>query len=620
MSEQRKVRREQRAGLHERRTTRAPFLAVLALIAGGACTDAADDPLGPSPDGASRNGRARLPPKGVDPPPTGPAMLNLGPTVTLDRAPPSLGGASVIVSKDDRLAIASDPDRDRVVIVNIATREVREVPLTLGDEPGRLALDAAGRVHVVLDGSGDVATIDLATAQVLARRPVCAAPRGITFGGEQLFVACTGGELVVLPSDPSGAESRLLARIDRDLRDVVMIGADLLVSRLRSAEVLRVRAEDGVVLARAAPPTSGSVAPFVGWRLVKRGVSSTVSLVHQLAQPDVAEQSGGYGSSNSCDGPVVSAITSFTPSELGLAVHSEINGRCDAVLPVDAARSTKNHRWAVVSAGNLGGTGRRQIVDSKDEVIAGSNDLKLHIVAVAVTTDDRLVTFSREPALLRVSTMSWSTFDEIPLGGESRTDTGHIIFHLNSGESISCASCHPGGEDDGRVWPFAKGKRRRTQPLAGMLEGTAPYHWGGDMASVEAFGSMVFTDLMHGPNLADDQRTAMSTYLKRLPLRRVSPPHDALATARGKALFESANVGCASCHSSPRTTNNAFANVGTGGAFQVPSLSGVAVRAPYLHDGRATTLRDSFATAQHGNAAVLSPGESSDLITYVESL
>ena len=60
------------------------------------------------------------------------------------------------------------------------------------------------------------------------------------------------------------------------------------------------------------------------------------------------------------------------------------------------------------------------------------------------------------------------------------------------------------------------------------------------------------------------------------------------------ALFESMDIGCSGCHSGPRLTDNSTRLVGTGGAFQVPSLLGLAARAPYMHDGCAKTLRDRF--------------------------
>jgi cytochrome c peroxidase len=72
-------------------------------------------------------------------------------------------------------------------------------------------------------------------------------------------------------------------------------------------------------------------------------------------------------------------------------------------------------------------------------------------------------------------------------------------------------------------------------------------------------------------------------------------------------------------------TNNTTVNVGTGGAFQVPSLIGVGSRAPFLHDGRAATLKDRFDPSlgggdQHGHTSQLADSDVSDLVAFLNTL
>ena len=67
-------------------------------------------------------------------------------------------------------------------------------------------------------------------------------------------MACAGGELVTLPA-AGGAPTRTL-QLDRDLRDVVVSGDQLFVSRFRSAELLVVSAADGELLERRRAPGS----------------------------------------------------------------------------------------------------------------------------------------------------------------------------------------------------------------------------------------------------------------------------------------------------------------------------------------------------------------------------
>jgi cytochrome c peroxidase len=133
----------------------------------------------------------------------------------------------------------------------------------------------------------------------------------------------------------------------------------------------------------------------------------------------------------------------------------------------------------------------------------------------------------------------------------------------------------------------------------------------------------VFTLRMAGGEVPVGADQALGRWLDR-----IAPPSgvvaDAQAVARGRALFEAEEQGCSGCHGGPLLTNNALLGVGTGGAFKVPSLLGIGARAPYMHDGCATTLRDRFGMCGggdlHGHTSQLTSGQIDDLIAYLESL
>ncbi|MBX3220280.1 MAG: c-type cytochrome [Labilithrix sp.] len=548
-----------------------------------------------------------------------------------------------MLSSGGNIAYATDPDRDRVVIVDLVTKKARSVALRAGDEPGRIVTDGPNRVHVVLDRRGAIATIDTTSATVVARRAVCPAPLGIARDASTLYVACTGGEIVSMPTQPTGSPS-VLARVDRDLRDIVIAGDSLLVSRLRSAEVLRVRRSDGAFVSRAVRPPPGPISertePFVAWRMVPSGSGGAV-VVHQMARASEVnvEAPSGYAGFGPCGGSVETTITRFEPNgptgDLDAVPHSLIGA---AVAPVDIARSPTGRYWAVVAAGNghTAALPQVQIVALGPAEACVFQGPRFHpkgkaagqAVAVAFRPDDSVVVLSREPAELHLQTVGelsspdgdWQT---IPLGGETREDTGHAIFHSNTGGNIACVSCHPGGADDGRVWKLSSGARR-TQTLQGTLQGTAPYHWSGDVPAIATFATDVFAKRMAGPNLDETQTKALDHWLVRIPAPVVSPPTDTAARSRGEALFASAAVGCSGCHSGAKLTNNESVDVGTGGTFQVPSLLGLALRAPYLHDGRAATLLDRFSAVgggeEHGHTSDLTTAQLNDLVTYLESL
>jgi len=252
-------------------------------------------------------------------------------------------------------------------------------------------------------------------------------------------------------------------------------------------------------------------------------------------------------------------------------------------------------------------------------------------VAVAFAGDGSLVIQSREPAFIALADGT-----SIPLSTESRADTGHFIFHANAGGNIACASCHVEGDDDGRVWnfecsssttnPLAAMGPRRTQSLQTGLRGTEPFHWSGDEADFTALMSDVFVGRMSGPKLTTGYMDALVSWIDAQPKPRRPTPSNAAAVARGAALFaDTQNVGCVTCHSGGRFAANLTIDVGTGGAFQVPSLLGIGTRGPYLHNGCATTLHDRFnpdcgGGDRHGITSKLSSAQIDDLVAYLQSL
>lgn len=587
------------------------------------------------------------------PEPLPPPRPDFGETVTQDVAPPPLGAASMLLASDGTTVVATDPDRDRVVAVDLSAKRVRQIPLEAGDEPGRIVEDGSKHVHVVLNGAAAVATIDLATAKVVQRRPVCSSPQGIARDGSTLFVACAGGEIMTLTADDA-EPAKVLARVDRDLRDVVVAGESLLVSRLRSAEVLRIRKTDGKVLSRGARPSGSTnigpqrLEPSVAWRLVPSGAGGAV-LVHQMAMAEMvdAEQPQPYAGTDPCGGPVRTAVTTFEPASASDAIAVTAGAFLgDAVVPVDIARSADGRSWAAIAAGNghtqqlpqvhvFTGLGQQeQCAMQPSSQVFGvgarvpTSDPPGQAVAVTFTAKDEIVVLTREPsAIHRRSLTGFSTppvsWETIALGGPSREDTGHAVFHSNTGGRVACVSCHPGGGDDGRVWQLSTGARR-TQSLQGTLEGTAPYHWNGDVPGIEMVARDVFVKKMGGQELDSGQVDALRSWVTRIPAPPVSAPLDAEASARGKALFEDATVGCSGCHAGSKLTSNTSVDVGTGGTFQVPSLLGLALRPPYLHDGRARSLLEHFgpngAGSAHGTTSQLSPSQLEDLIAYLETL
>jgi cytochrome c peroxidase len=230
------------------------------------------------------------------------------------------------------------------------------------------------------------------------------------------------------------------------------------------------------------------------------------------------------------------------------------------------------------------------------------------------------------PRVLVIDHVQVGPVSTIELPGTARADTGHDLFHRDSGGGIACASCHPEGGEDGRTWRFADTGERRTQPLNIGLEGTAPFHWAGDLPDVGSLMSEVFVQRMGGVRQSPERLDALTQWLFALePLPAIRDALDEQAL-RGQELFNSPEVGCATCHSGGKLTNNQTVAVDSLVATktQVPSLIGVGYRAPFMHTGCAATLVGRFDPAcggnAHGNTAQLSPAELGELVAYLESL
>ncbi len=281
----------------------------------------------------------------------------VGVTHTATVAPPAISGGTLTILADGHTAVAADPDRDQIYVVDVNARSVTStIALTPGDEPGRLVADAAGRVHVALRRGGALVTISPTAGTVIARRAVCAAPRGVAYDSvtDLLHVACADGQLVSLPA-AGGAAVRTL-QLDGDLRDVIVDGGQLRVSRFRSAELLTVEA-NGTMSKRISPPGFRSVDTRGGqvytastaWRAMALPTGGVVML-HQRGLMDAVEPTaGGYSGFGPCDAIVQTAVTTIAP---GQDLPQTGPAMAGMVLPVDMALSSDGAKVAIIAAGN----------------------------------------------------------------------------------------------------------------------------------------------------------------------------------------------------------------------------------------------------------------------------
>jgi hypothetical protein len=234
---------------------------------------------------------------------------------------------------------------------------------------------------------------------------------------------------------------------------------------------------------------------------------------------------------------------------------------------------------------------------------------------------------------------------------------------MTSRRWIACSSCHPDGHNDGRVWQNPEGLRRTTA-LFGLAH-THPLHWSADRDEVQDFEYTIRGPLMDGVGLLNghvrpkqeftktelEENTAgrsadldalaiyCNSFEFTLSPYAAGPGKLTEAAERGKQIFFNKEVGCASCHGGPYYTDSRLAkpynlhDVGTGkddptekmgSSYDTPTLLGIYRTAPYLHHGKAQTLRDVLTTYnrndRHGKTSSLSGAQIDDLVEFLKSL
>ena len=261
------------------------------------------------------------------------------------------------------------------------------------------------------------------------------------------------------------------------------------------------------------------------------------------------------------------------------------------------------------------------------------------------------------PRYLALAPVATIELTDNPLGKE--VHRGKVLFYsakqpMVGRRWISCSSCHPDGDPDGRTWHNPEGLRA-TPPLFG-LAWTHPLHWSADRDESQDFELTIRGPLMQGRGLirgranqslgppnkglsADLDALAAYTNSHKFTLSPHARHGLSAAAKRGRQLFLSTEVGCARCHSGPYYTDSRPDNkllkhdVGTGEddpgekmgpAYDTPTLLGIYRSAPYLHHSRAASLTDVLTTTnrddRHGRTRGLGPRQVADLVEFLKAL
>lgn len=254
---------------------------------------------------------------------------------------------------------------------------------------------------------------------------------------------------------------------------------------------------------------------------------------------------------------------------------------------------------------------------------------------IALSSDERTAfVFCRSTSHLAVMRFSpdseWKADVTLsPLGAppaDKALAEGKSLFYDATDDRVSgglgCAGCHPEGRDDGFAWheidsPFGEGRlfqasgggrARQTPLIAGRVAASGPYGWHAESPDIAARILAGFDLHRWGPPRSKPEKSSAQA-LAKFAREGLAPPPRSSADldaqqARGKALFNSPEIGCAACHA-PATgyTDRAAVplrqlppppdfDADDNASFKTPSLLFVGGTAPYYHDGSVATLEE----------------------------
>jgi hypothetical protein len=544
-----------------------------------------------------------------------PGEVPIEPPVEVPPSVPLMGGTLEAVPALDAV-VASLPERDQVVLLDMDGGD-RITELPEGSVPFRLLVEEE-RVWVTLRGTGELALLEPASATVSWRVPVCAEPRGLDRIEDSVLVACASGELVQVDDAGEVVRSELLMP---DLRDVLLEDGALFVSRFRSAEVLVLDPVSWALQHRAS---------FVGGGMAYRmrpAPDRGVALLFQARHHrDLTSRAGGYAASGECGGPSQGSIGTVDPEGgvvqggmfLGLSLPVDFVLTADGGLVIaDGAEADQ------IAVSTFPFETALELQDACILSAAASIDSIGSLPSGLAVYDGEVVLHSTQPNHIASSHQGFGWQEDRWL----TTERSFRLFHQDPGSGISCASCHPEGTDDGRVWRFTdlpEAPERRTMTLAGGVSQRAPFHWLGEHETERDLMFDTFVMRMGGGYVSDDDVSELFAWLDGIrPVRATVA--DAGAVARGEAVFEDA--GCDSCHSGSQYTDNRVRSVRAQELVKVPTLLGLGLRERLMHDGCATSIEDRLqgdelctGGTKHGDLSGRGPQEIADLAAFLRSL
>ncbi|MFN0249193.1 MAG: hypothetical protein ACKV2T_20080 [Kofleriaceae bacterium] len=564
-----------------KRTTKLVACSMVAMVAGGAIANVAWG------SGGSDDWEEEPTP----PPPFELTTRSLGGTSAASASPAYIASSRIVAV--DEGALVSDADSGMLILTDAAGANLAQ--LAIGSDAALLAFDDIARRAYVADRRGDrifVVDVGRTTLAITATWKTPAEPYGVALAPNRATVyVSTIADRTLVALDAATGRETWRAPLSPEPRGLAVSpdGTRIVVASLTSGAVDTFVLGERSRLRRVALPTSKSRHARGAFAVAFVGDHAVVPF--HLARPkaEQLETSDHYGGSFS---PPVSQHVAFLDAN-GRQALAQTNVVEPRAIAWNAARDTmylagmaSDHLVVVAKASQYNPDQERTV------------ELPPHCGAdgLAVTPQGRVLvwcSFKRsierfDPTAKKkriergVELVASSSSEEHRAG---RALFHQATFHSSTRGAMSCGTCHLDGRADGLSWQIQK-DALQTPVLGGRLAGTAPYKWDGKAADLPTSVRATIRRL-GGDGLSKRDVTLLVGFLESMPAPR-TPTRDPAAIARGKNLFESAELGCATCHDGAALTDRETHDLA--GSFDTPGLGSLAASAPYFHDGSAPTL------------------------------
>lgn len=578
----------------------------------------------------------------------------------------------VAFSPDGSLVAAADPTWGGVVIIDPTKRTVlREVALK-GD-PSHVVWNGPDRVFVSEGAKGTVAEVDTTVGSVIRRLSAVRRATGlaVTSDGKTLLVADRGLNKVAFIDLGTGEvtnsidvvrEPGFIALTHDDKFAVVGNklprsenarltdhGAEVSIIEVSTGTARNVRLPGGSSIVRQV-----AISPDSRWAYVIHQVGRANTMVTQLDRGwvmtncvsiiDIAQATlystflfdrDGEGAANPWGVAVSPDGTTLWATLAGISQLAVVDLKALHTLLADdpTTRSTLHRNLQIMSSEGL-------LTRSILSEVEGTRGVAVNeggtMLAVAAYFEGKVLLVDLASEQVQSVALSNNPPEDQIRKGERLFYGGKNCYQ----KWLSCSTCHEGGRMDGLNWDLLNDgqgnpKNTRSHVLSTV---TPPMNSTGCRESALVSARAGYSNIEFQPASEKDIVEPTYAFIQSL----VPEPSPFLGAdgqltpdaVEGKAIFESAETGCSTCHQAPYFTNMKRYDVGTrmpaplgpdisswdDGGYDVPTLVELWRTGPYLHLGMVPTVREVLANNKddmHGKTSHLTSEQLDQLVAYL---